>query len=128
MVRGDFFSVGSRSREDVHDEIHHQARADIMQGGSEQHREQAMGQDRLAQAFLQIGYREGALVEELLHQSVVALGDHFHQGFVGFLGVGEEGCGDLFDFRLAVAIRRVVQRLHGDQVHHPAKTLLRTDW
>jgi hypothetical protein len=68
-----------------------------------------------------------ALVEKLLHQRVVAFGDHFHQGFVRFLGVLDEGCGNFFDFRLAVAIRRVGQRLHGDQVHHPAKAFLRTD-
>ena len=71
--------------------------------------------------------RQRAFLEKFLHQRVVALGDHFHERFVCDLGRVRQIRGNLFDPRLAVAVRRVDMRLHGDQVDRAAKRFLRSD-
>ena len=68
-----------------------------------------------------------ALLKKLLHQLVVALGDHLDQLFVRLLGRLGHVRGNLFDLGAAVAVRRVDQRLHGHQIHHAAKIFFRAD-
>ena len=68
-----------------------------------------------------------ALVEELLHEGVVALGDHLDQRFVRVLsGLGKVGR-DVALFALAIAIGRVGVGLHTDEVDHTFEFALGAD-
>ena len=68
-----------------------------------------------------------ALVEELLHQRVVAFGHHLDQRFMGLLrGVRQIGR-DVAFFALAVAIRGVGVGLHADQVDDALEFALGAD-
>ena len=70
---------------------------------------------------------QGALLEEFFHVGVVAFGDHFHQGFVGGLRlVGVLG-GDVAFFALAVAIGRVGEGVHADQIDDALELALGAD-
>ena len=71
--------------------------------------------------------RQRALLEELFHQGVVALGHHFHQRLVGGLrGVGQVRR-NIALLALAVAIRRVGVGFHADQVDHALEVALGAD-
>ena len=110
-----------------HQEIEQRGAADVVQRGRQHHRINALGLESVAQPFHQVFHRQRALLEELLHQRVVALGDHFHQCLMRSLGGLGEFPGNLLDFRFAIAIRCVNVRLHRDQVHDAMKTFLRAD-
>ena len=69
-----------------------------------------------------------AFVEKFLHQLVVAFGDQFHQRFVRCLRFFGQIGGNFLDFGFAVAIGRVDQRLHRDQINHAAETLSPSRW
>ena len=111
----------------IDQEIEQRAAADVVQRRGQHHRIDALGLKSFAQPFHQVLHRQRAFLEEFLHQRVVALGHHLHQRFVRHLGGFGEFRGNLFDFRLAVAVGRVHVRLHGDQVDHAAKIFLRAD-
>ena len=83
--------LGGR-REILDDEVQELIGADVVQRGAAQHRINAALANGLAQTVDDVLDRERALFEKLLHQRVVALGDHFDQRFVSLLrGFGEIG-------------------------------------
>ena len=129
---GGFTVAGGRAalrrvRKHLGQQIEERRAADIVQRGSQHYRVDAFGLECLAQAFAQVFDRQRALLEKFLHQRVIALGDHFHQGFMRDLGRLGQVLGNLLDLGLAVAVRRVDVRFHGDQVDDPAERFLRAD-
>ena len=70
---------------------------------------------------------DGALFEELLHQSVVAFGNRLDQLLVRCLGFSLHVVGNRPDFGLAVAAHLVGVGLHLDQVDHAGEIFLRAD-
>ena len=80
-----------------------------------------------AHAFENVFDREGALLEELLHVGVVAFGDHFDQGFVGLLRLVGVLAGNLAFLALAVAIGRVGEGLHANQIDDALEIAFRAD-
>ena len=68
---------------------------------------------------------DGALLEELLHELVVALGHQFDQALVRGLGLFFHVGGNRADLRLAVAAHLVGVGVHLDQVDDAGKALLR---
>src|SRR5690348_14649770 len=129
--------VGSRSalsrlalaggRRVVHQEIHQLVGADVAQAGGEEHREDAVFADGLVQGRDEVLFGDGSLVEELFHQGVIALGDHFHQLFVGFLSGAGQVRGNFAFLALAVATHVVGVGLHADEVDDPAQALFASD-
>ena len=74
-----------------------------------------------------IGLIERALVEELLHQGLVRLGDHFDKRLVRAAGrVGEIGR-DIFFRYGAVTTRRERAGAHADKIDRPAEGFLHAD-
>ncbi len=121
------FSAISRRRKDFDDEIQDRVAADIVQGGTQQHGKDLLVANFLVQTLPQILGWKRAFLEEFLHQLVFAFGNQFHQRFMRCLRlVGHVGW-NFLDFRFAVAIGRVDQRLHRHQVDHAPETLLRAD-
>ena len=96
-----------RRRQNLRDEVQDRVAADIVQRRTQQYGKDALCLHGFAQALFQIFHRQRALVEEFLHQRVVALSDHFDQllvrrfRFFGALG------GNFVCLCLAVAIGRV---------------------
>ncbi len=102
-------------------------RADVVQPGGAQYRENAPLAHGLPQPIDDVLHRQSALGKELFQQRIVAFGDHLHQRFMrGLGGIGKIG-GNFALFALAVAIGREVNRLHADEIHHALKLLLGAD-
>ena len=114
-------------RENIAQEIQDRVAADIVQRGTEQHGENALREDSLAQAFLQIVDGKRALVKKFLHQGVVAFGDEFDKRFVGCFRFFRQIGGNFFYFGFAVAVGRVHQRFHRDEIDHSAEAFLGAD-
>ena len=72
----------------------------------------------------QVFFRDRSLLEELLHQGVVALGDHLDQRFVRLLSRRLQVGGNLAFVPFAVAAEVIGVSLHPDQVHDAAQVLL----
>ena len=79
------------------------------------------------QAFGDLLGRERALLKELFHEGVVALGDHFHQRVMGLLGRFSQVGGDLAFLALAVSIGGVGVGLHANQVHDAVEIAFGSD-
>ena len=126
FVAGGVAADGGRGKNRDH-QIQDRVAADVVEGGTKHDREKALGDDRFAEPDDEIVYRQSALVEKFLHELVVAFGDEFHQRFMAELGFFGEGLRDFFNLGDAIAVGRVNQGLHGDQVHHAAKTLFPAD-
>jgi hypothetical protein len=102
-------------------------RTDVFQAGSSQNGEEALRQHRFAQPLVQIFHRQRALLEKLLHELVVALGDHLDQLFVPFFrGIGQFG-GDLLHLGAAIAVGLVEVGLHRHQIDHAVEILFLAD-
>ena len=69
---------------------------------------------------------DGALLEELFHELVVAFGDQFDQALMRGLGLFFHVGGNRSDLRLAVATHLVGVGVHLHQVDHSGETLLRS--
>ena len=121
------FPARGRGRENVAQEIQDRVGADIVQRGTEQHRENALCEDCLAQAFLQIVDGKRSLVKKFLHQGVITFGDEFDKRFVGCFRFFRQIGGDFFYFGFAVAVRRVHQSFHCDEINHSAEAFLGAD-
>src|SRR6266576_2794440 len=80
-----------RARRSVIDqEIHELVDANVSQSRGEQHRENLVFSDGIMQRGNEMFLRNRALVEELLHQPVVTLGNQFDQLLMRFLGSGRK--------------------------------------
>ena len=115
-------------RENIGYERQQARAADIEQRRSHQHGHNAFFKRGSAQPRYQIFDRQCPLLEKLLHQRVVAFGDHLHELFMRFLCGGGQIGGNLFDRRFAVAARLIQVRFHGHQVHHAVEIFLFADW
>ena len=62
--------------------------------------------------------------EELFHQLVLAFGDQLDQSFMRSLGVVFEHVRDRSNGAASVAIRRIKERLHGDEIDHSVEPML----
>ena len=106
------------------DKVQQMIEGHVSQAAGEEHREDAV----FAHGFMESGdemlFGEGAGVEVLLHQLVLAFGDQLDQRLVAGLGVGSQAGGNLSgSLAAAVAAGGVLPGLHGDQVHHAVKSL-----
>ena len=81
----------------------------------------------VVQAGDDVLFGDGALVEELLHQRVIAFGNQFHQPLVRGLGLLGHVGGDGADRRLAVAAHLVGVGLHLHQVDDAGEALFGAD-
>ena len=109
------------------DEIEDQVAADVVDGGSAHHGEDAHFANTLAHALENMVHREGALLEELFHVSVVAFGDDFDQDLVSLLGFFGVLRGDFAFLALAVAVRRVGVSRHADEIDDPLEIAFAAD-
>src|ERR1700722_20537130 len=126
LVAGGVAADGGRGKNRDH-QIQDRVAADVVEGGTKHHREKALGDDRFAEPDDEIVYRQSALVEKFLHKLIVPFGYQFDQRFVAELGFFGEGLRNFFNLGDAVAVGRINQILHGDQVHHAEKTLFPAD-
>ena len=98
-----------------------------MIAGDTKHGINPAGADGFLQPLLQVFRTQGALVEELLHERIFALGDHLHQLVAGSPGgLGHLG-GNLPFCSLAVTVILVGERLHPQQIHHAAEAAFFSD-
>ena len=116
-----------RRRHVVHDEVQHLVGADVAQSGGEEHGENLVFANGVVQAADDVLFGDGALVEELFHQRVVAFGDQLDQPLVRGLGLLGQVVGNRSDLRLAVAAHLVGVGLHLHQVDDAGEALLRAD-
>ncbi len=116
-----------RGGEVVDHEVQDEVGADIVQGGSAQHREEPHLPDRRPQAFRQAFRGQRSLFEELLHQGVIALRHHLDERFLGFLGRFGQVLGDLSLLAPPASSGFVGVALHPDQVDDAAELALRAE-
>ena len=110
-------ALNGRGRVDL-EEVEEVVGGDIGFAGAEEDGEDAVVADGLVERGDEVIFGDGSLFKELFHQLVLAFGDELDQGLVGFLGgVGHSG-GDFSGLAAAVAVGRVVEGLHGDEVDH----------
>ena len=117
----------NRRRHVVHDEVEHLVGADVAQSGGKEHREDLVFANGVVQTADNVLLGDGALVEELFHQHVVAFGNQFHQALVRGLGLLGHVVGNRSDLGLAVAAHLVGVGLHLHQVDYAGEALLRAD-
>jgi hypothetical protein len=86
-----------------------------------------MMRDLAPQSVDQLVLRESSLLEELLHQRVIALGHLLDQLLAPRLGIALEVRRDVDDVELSGAVGVVLVRLHGDEIDHAAEVLLFAD-
>ena len=126
LARQQLLSIGRR-REQVDASIQQSVRTDIVGARHAQHREEAHLDHRLAYTFGELIPGKVALIEVDLHESFVALGDHFHQRFARchrrFLHVIRH----IADGALAVAVGGVCIGLHVEEVDHPGEVVRLAD-
>ena len=115
-------ALGGRGRVDL-EEVEEVVGADVAQAAGVEYREDAVFADGLVERGDQMLFGDRALAEELFHEFVFAFGDDFDERFVRGFGVVHDGVGDLAHFAVAVAIRRVEEGLHGDEVDYSVKAL-----
>ena len=116
-VQGEFGggAVGGGG-ECFHDEIEQPVGTDVVQAGHTEDREDAELTHFLIHSADDVFFGQGAHLEELLHQFVLAFGDHFDQFGMRFLrGFGVFGGNGGF-LALAVAVDGIDISLHPDQV------------
>ncbi len=124
--RGDLAALG-RVRHVLHDQVQNQVAADIVVRRSAHHRENAQLPHTLPHAFQDVVHGKRALLEELLHVRIVAFGHDFDQDFMRLLRLFGLICRDFRLFPLAVAIRRIEERLHPNQVDNALELALAAD-
>ena len=83
--------------------------------------------DRGLQAGLEIGCLEGALLEELLEEVFVGLGDRLDEARARLRGVGRELGRDRHFLSLAAAVALEAVSLEPDEVDHADEVLLGAD-
>ena len=111
----------------VGDEVEDLVGAHVAQAGGEQHGENLVFADGVVQSGDDVLFVDGAFLEELFHERVVALGDQFDQALVRGLGLLFHVGGDGADLRLAVAAHLVGVGVHLHQVDDAGEALLRAD-
>ena len=111
----------------IHDEVHDAVGADIAETAAENHREDLVFPDGIVQRRNQVFFAEGAGLEELLHQLVIAFGNQFNQPLVRFEGLIFQIGRDLGLFPLAVATHLVGVSLHADEVDDARETFFAAD-
>ncbi len=116
-----------RGRHVVDDEVEHLIGADVAQARSEEHRENFVFANGIVQAGDDVLLGDGALVEELFHQRVIALGYQLDQSLVRGLGLLGHVVRDRADLGLAVAAHLVGVGLHLHQVDDPSEALFGAD-
>ena len=95
----------------------------IGEAAREEHRENAIFADGLMEGGDQMLLRDRSLGKELLHQFVLAFRYQLHQRLVRRLCRRLHLCRNLPDLALAIAARRVIERLHRDQIDDTLKAL-----
>src|ERR1035441_8448474 len=113
-----------RTRHIVDDQVQDQVAADVAVGGGAHHRENAHLANPRAHAVENMFHRKRALLEELFHVGIVAFGDHFHQGFVRLLRLVGVGGRDVALLAFPVAIRRVGEGPHANQIDNTVEIAL----
>ena len=125
LMPGDFAAL-RRGRREIDDRVEDRLYSDVEQRRNRQDREDAPRHERLLQSSEKVLDRQGALLEELLHQALVGLGDHLDEGLA--LGVGG-GLHVLWHLDAVEPSRLVVgvdERLAGDEVPVAHELLLFT--
>ena len=98
------------------EEVEKMVGGDVGEAAGEQDGEDAVFANGFVERGDEVLLGDGAFGEVLFHELVFAFGDQFDEGFVGGLGAGDQAGGNFADLAAAVAIGRVVEGLHGDQV------------
>ena len=111
----------------IHDEVEHLVGADVAQSGGEHYGENLVFANGVVQPANNMFLADGALVEELFHEHVVAFGDQFHQALVRGFGLLRHVLGNGADGGFAVATHFVGVGMHLHQVDDAGETLLRAD-
>src|SRR5580704_5496460 len=114
--------------EHIDDQIQDGVAADIVQRRTEHYRKQTPFLERQPQTLLEVLQRQRALLEEFLHQLVVALRNHLDQRFMRLFSRGSHIFGDFSCLGAAISVRRVNQRLHAEQIHHTSKLFFGAYW
>ncbi len=98
--------------------------ADVVRCGRAKDREDLMVRDLAPQAVDQLFLREAALLEEALHQRIVALGDFLDQFLAGIVRLGLAVVGDVDRLVLSGAVGRVLVCLHRHEIDHAREVFL----
>ena len=125
--RGLYRPTLQRGRQVVHDEVEHFVGAHVSQTGGEQDGKNLVFANGVVQAGDDVFLVDGAFLEELFHQRVVAFGNQLDQALVRGLGLFFHIGGNRSDRRLAVAAHLVGVGVHLHQVHDSGEALLRAD-
>ena len=84
-------------RNDVAQELHQTAHTHILACAYAEHGEHAAWSQSFANTLAHLVFRQGVLLEELLHQGFVVFGSSFHQCFMQLGGFLHLLCGNIFD-------------------------------
>ena len=101
---------------------------DVGEAAGKQHREDAVFANGFVERGDEVLLGNGAFGEVLFHELVFAFSDQFDQGFVGGFGAGNQAGGDFVDLASTVAVRRVEEGLHSDQVDDAVETTGIGNW
>ena len=124
VVQAFHFAAIERRRKVVNHKIQQRLTPDVGQTGADDDRIEPLFRERLLDPRHQVFYRDRSLVEEFLHQLIVAFGHHLDQRLVR-LGCRVRQLGrDVRFFSLTRPVRLVRRRLHADQVDDAAKAFL----
>src|ERR1700733_3846705 len=102
--------------------------AHVLQAARVKHREDPVLVNSLMQRGDQVRFRNRSLLEELLHQFVLAFRDELDESLVSRLRIGENPLWNLPYLTMSISIRLVEKRLHRHQIHHAMKSMLINDW
>ena len=111
----------------VHDEVEHFVGADVAQARSEEHGKDLVLANGVVQTGDNVLFVDGAFVEELFHQRVIAFGHQFYQPLVRGFGLLGKIVGNGADLGFAVAAHLVGVGLHLHQIDHAGEALLGAD-
>ena len=96
----------------------------VGEAAGEEHRKDAVFANRFMQCGDEMVFRDGALLEVLLHQFVFPFGDQLDESFVAGFGVGRVRSRNFSrDFAAAIASGRVGVGLHRDEIDHAVKAV-----
>ena len=118
--------LDGRGRE-VDQEVEQGGAADQMERRADRDRKDLAAEDGALQAGFEVGGVEVALLEELLEQVLVGLGDGLDQPGARFLGFGREIGGDRLLLGLAAAVALEPVGLETDEIDDAGEVLLGPD-
>ncbi len=116
-----------RRRHELHDRVEGEVTADVVRSRTEDDRKDLAGEDLPLEALDQLFLGEPALLEEALHERVVALGDLFDELLARLIRLLAQVRGDLLDAQFSGPVRLVPVQLHRDEIDRAAEVLLLAD-